>query len=120
MSAPHQPAGRLISRERCDYLLPTVVYSKSPDAAVTKKEYMFPFATVVECPQPQMIGAIGPTLVATGLTNDPAFRRSLLDAGHIDRLNLGPIPTTRLNWFQPHEGNIVDFLYRARAFQMSS
>jgi hypothetical protein len=31
----------------------------------------------------------------------------------------GPIPTTRLNWFQPHEGNIVDFLYRARAFQMA-
>jgi hypothetical protein len=58
--------------------------------------------------------------VATGLTNDQSFRRALLDAQHIDRLNLGPIPTTRLNWFQPHEGNIVDFLYRARALQMSS
>jgi len=22
-----------------------------------------------------------------------------------------------LNWLQPHEGNIVDFLFRARAFQ---
>jgi hypothetical protein len=119
MSAPHQPNGRLDSRERCDYLLPTVVYCASPGASMARKEYMFPFTTVVECPQSQMIEAIGPTLVATGLTHDPAFRRALLDAGHIDRLNLGPVPTTRLNWFQPHEGNIVDFLYRARAFQLA-
>ena len=31
---------------------------------------------------------------------------------HIDRLNLGPMPTMKLNWLQPHEGNIVDFLFR--------
>jgi hypothetical protein len=119
MSAPHQPGGRLVSLERCDYLLPTIVFCRSADAAMARKEYMFPFATVVECPQAEMLDGIGSTLVATGLTNDPAFRRALLDAEHIDRLNLGPIPTTRLNWFQPHEGNIVDFLYRARAFQMA-
>jgi hypothetical protein len=23
----------------------------------------------------------------------------------------------KLNWLQPHEGSIVDFLFRARAFQ---
>ena len=38
-------------------------------------------------------------------------------AVHIDRLNLGPVPTTQLNWLQPHEGNLIDFLFRARAFQ---
>jgi acyl-CoA reductase-like NAD-dependent aldehyde dehydrogenase len=119
MSARHQPGGRLVSLKRCDYLLPTIVFCRSAGAMMTKKEYMFPFATVVECPQAEMLNGIGPTLVATGLTSDPAFRRALLDADHIDRLNLGPIPTTRLNWFQPHEGNIVDFLYRARAFQMA-
>jgi len=32
-------------------------------------------------------------------------------------LNIGPIPTIKLNWLQPHEGSIVDFLFRARAFQ---
>jgi hypothetical protein len=45
------------------------------------------------------------------------LRSQLLDAVHIDRLNLGPVPTTQLNWLQPHEGNIVEFLFRARAFQ---
>ena len=64
-----------------------------------------------------MIGAIGDTLVGTGITNDAGFRQQLLDAPNIDRLNLGPVPTISLNWLQPHEGNIVDFLYRTRAFQ---
>ena len=27
------------------------------------------------------------------------------------------MPTIKLNWLQPHEGSIVDFLFRARAFQ---
>ena len=80
---------------------------------------MFPFVAVVECPQNEMIGSIGPTLVATGITRDEAFRQSLLEATNIDRLNLGPIPTTQINWLAPHEGNIVDFLFRARAFQVA-
>jgi acyl-CoA reductase-like NAD-dependent aldehyde dehydrogenase len=112
-----RPESRWIHRERCDYLLPTAIHCESPDAAMAKKEYMFPFVTVVKCPQPQMIPKIGQTLVATAITEDAAFRRALLDARHIDRLNLGPIPTTQLNWLQPHEGNIVEFLFRARAFQ---
>jgi hypothetical protein len=78
---------------------------------------MFPFATVVECPEDQIIGAIGSTLVCSAITRNADFRRRLLDAVHIDRLNLGPVPTTQLNWLQPHEGNLVEFLYRARAFQ---
>jgi len=24
-----------------------------------------------------------------------------------------------LNWLQPHEGNIIDFLYRNRAYQVA-
>jgi hypothetical protein len=42
-----------------------------------------------------------------------------VDARNIDRLNVGPIPTCALNWLQPHEGNIIDFLFRNRAFQNS-
>jgi hypothetical protein len=84
---------------------------------VVKKEFMFPFVTVVQCPEAKMVEAIGPTLVCTALTGKPGLRRQLLDAVHVDRLNFGPVPTTRLNWMQPHEGNIVEFLFRARAFQ---
>ena len=119
-TAGHHANGRLVPRERCDYVMPTVVYCPSPDVAMAKKEYMFPFVTVVECEQSKMIGSIGPTLVATALTSDAPFQRALLDARNVDRLNLGPIPTIKLNWLQPHEGNIVDFLFRPRAFQKAS
>ena len=109
---------RLVKKERCDYLRPTVIHCDSYEASAAKKEYMFPFTTVVKCPQEKMLDAIGPTLVCSAITDDPKWRKELTDATHIDRLNLGPIPTIRLNWLQPHEGSIVDFLFRARAFQM--
>jgi acyl-CoA reductase-like NAD-dependent aldehyde dehydrogenase len=108
---------RLVKKERCDYLRPTVILCDSPEAAIAKKEYMFPFVTVVQCPQAKMLEAIGPTLVCTAITEDKKFQRELLDATHIDRLNIGAIPTIQLNWLQPHEGSIVDFLFRARALQ---
>jgi acyl-CoA reductase-like NAD-dependent aldehyde dehydrogenase len=108
---------RLVKRERCAYLRPMVIYCSSPEVAIARKEYMFPFVTVVECPQEKMLEKIGPTLVCTAITADAKFQRALTDAVHIDRLNIGPIPTIKLNWLQPHEGNIVDFLFRARAFQ---
>jgi acyl-CoA reductase-like NAD-dependent aldehyde dehydrogenase len=110
---------RLVEQERCAYLRPMIVHCASPDNAIAAKEYMFPFATVVQCPQDQMIAKIGPTLVASGITKDQKFIRQLSDATHIDRLNIGPIPTSRLNWLQPHEGNIIDFLFRSRAYQIA-
>jgi hypothetical protein len=79
---------------------------------------MFPFVSVVECPQEKMIASIGPTLVCSAISDDAKFQHALADSTHIDRLNLGPIPTTKLNWLQPHEGNIVEFLFRARALQV--
>lgn len=109
---------RLVEMERCAYLRPTIVHCQSPENQIAKKEYMFPFSTVVECPQEQMLAKIGPTLVCTGITEDPNLIQQLTDAVHVDRLNIGPIPTTRLNWLQPHEGNIIDFLFRSRAYQV--
>jgi hypothetical protein len=66
-----------------------------------------------------MLESIGPTLVCSAISEDAKWQRKLIDAIRIDRLNLGPLPTIQLNWLQPHEGNIVDFLFRARAFQHS-
>jgi acyl-CoA reductase-like NAD-dependent aldehyde dehydrogenase len=109
---------RLVEMERCGYLRPTIVHCQSPSTSIAKKEYMFPFATVVECPQDKMLESIGPTLVCTAITEDRRFQQQLTDATHIDRLNIGPIPTIKLDWLQPHEGNIVEFLFRARAYQL--
>jgi acyl-CoA reductase-like NAD-dependent aldehyde dehydrogenase len=119
-TAAYRSGKRQVKQGRADYLLPTVLHCDAPDAAAAHREYMFPFVSVVRCPQDKLLGAIGPTLVCTALTNDEALRRQLLDAVHVDRLNLGPVPTTQLNWLQPHEGNLIDFLFRARAFQSSA
>jgi acyl-CoA reductase-like NAD-dependent aldehyde dehydrogenase len=117
VTAQYRDGSRVVKDGRADYLLPTIVHCASPEAAVAKQEYMFPFATVVECPEARMVEAIGPTLVCSAITNKPELHRRLLDAVNIDRLNLGAVPTIQLNWLQPHEGNIVEFLFRARAFQ---
>lgn len=109
---------RFVEGERCGWLRPTVVHCATPEPEIAKAEYMFPFVSVVECPQERMLDAIGPTLVCSAITEDPAFQARLVDCTHIDRLNLGPIPTTKLDWLQPHEGNIIDFLYRSRALQV--
>jgi len=108
---------RAVIKERCSYLLPTVVHCESREHPIAMKEFMFPFVNVVECPQDQMLANIGQTLVCSGITEDPKFQRELLDSIQIDRLNIGAVPTTKLDWLQPHEGNIVEWLYRARAFQ---
>ena len=108
---------RLVEKERCAYLRPTVVHCESSAAGIAKDEFMFPFTTVVKCPQEQMLEQIGQTLIATAITNDEAWIRKLTDSVHIDRLNVGPIPTIKLDWLQPHEGNIVEFLFRNRAYQ---
>ena len=113
-----QYGDRLVEKELCGYIRPTIVHCKSPENAIAQKEYMFPFASVVECPEDKMLSSIGETLVCTGITKNESLRNQLIDCTEIDRLNLGPVPTTKLNWLQPHEGNIIDFLFRSRAFQV--
>ncbi len=111
---------RLVEREHCAYLRPVIAHADSPHCAIASKEFMFPMATVVQCPQDAMIAAAGPTLVCTAITNNPYWTQQLVAATSIDRLNLGPIATNRLNWLQPHEGNLIDFLFRSRAVQLSA
>ena len=113
-----QYGARLVEQERCAYLRPVVVHCESPENEIAKKEYMFPFSTVVQCPEADMLRKIGPTLVCSGITENPQLIKGLSDAIHIDRLNIGAIPTSRLNWLQPHEGSIIDFLFRSRAYQV--
>jgi acyl-CoA reductase-like NAD-dependent aldehyde dehydrogenase len=108
---------RLVEKERCAYLRPWVIHCDSSERKIANTEFMFPYVTVVKCPQNEMIGKIGQTLVCSGITNDKVWERQLIEATNIDRLNIGAIPTIKLDWLQPHEGNIVDFLFRARAFQ---
>jgi acyl-CoA reductase-like NAD-dependent aldehyde dehydrogenase len=117
VTAQYRKGPRLLDRGTYAFLLPTVVYCRSPEAPLANEEFLFPFVSIVECPQSQMLAAIGPTLVCTAITQDGTFQQELLDCPFIDRLNFGPIPTTQIDWRQPHEGNLVEFLFRQRAVQ---
>jgi acyl-CoA reductase-like NAD-dependent aldehyde dehydrogenase len=119
VTAKYRSGERLVKQERCDYLRPTVIHCTSPEPTLANTEYMFPFVSVVQCPQSEMIRKIGATLVGSAITKDAKWSQELLDAANIDRLNIGPVKTIALNWLQPHEGNIIDFLFRNRAFQNS-
>ena len=110
---------RFVEQDRCGYLRPWVVHVDSPDIPIANQEYMFPFVSVVRCPQEKMIDQMGYTLVGSAVTRDAKFQQALIAATNIDRLNLGPVPTIKLDWLQPHEGNIIEFLFRARAFQQA-
>jgi acyl-CoA reductase-like NAD-dependent aldehyde dehydrogenase len=69
-TARYRDGSRVIKQGKVDYLLPTVVHCESPEAAIAKKEYMFPFVTVVECPESKFIESVGPTLVCTAITGN--------------------------------------------------
>jgi acyl-CoA reductase-like NAD-dependent aldehyde dehydrogenase len=101
------------------YLRPTIILCDSLSHSLANREFLFPYASVVQVPQAEVLNQIGPSLVVTAITDDPGFREALLESPLIDRLNLGPIPTMRISWDQPHEGNMFEFLYRRRALEIS-
>lgn len=114
----HRGSPRLVVNGRCSYLLPTIIDCPM-DHALATKEFLFPYAAVVECPVKDIARSIGSTLVGTVITQDKQMIRELMASPDIDRLNIGAIPTCVLSWDQPHEGNLFEHLYRQRAFQMA-
>jgi acyl-CoA reductase-like NAD-dependent aldehyde dehydrogenase len=108
---------RLVEFEGGTYLLPTVIYCDDPENPLANQEYLFPFVSVLDVPAAELTDSLGPSLVVTALTGDPRLERDLLGRAEIGRLNLGPVPTSVLQWDQPHEGNIFAHLYQQRAFQ---
>lgn len=102
------------------FLLPTVIHCDSGEHPLAKREFLFPFVSLFELEQGKILETIGSSLVVTAITDDQEFVRELLRCPLIGRLNLGPIPTTQVDWDQPHEGNLFEFLYQRRAIQKTA
>jgi len=118
LTAEIRGSSRLVKRGRVAYLLPTIIWADRDTDSAALREFPFPYATVVECPQANIPQAMGPSLVVTALTRDSDFIQQLMNSPNVDRLNIGPIPTWQISWDQPHEGNLFEHLYRRRAFQI--
>jgi hypothetical protein len=110
------PHDRVVTVLGGTYLLPTVVRCDAQHP-LANREFLFPFASVVEVSADQLPSVLGPSLVVTCLSNDKRFQERFVASPLVDRLNLGPIPTTQIGWDQPHEGNLFDHLYARRAIQ---
>ena len=117
LTAQFRNGGRLVEKDGCTFLLPTIIWCEDAAHPLANTELLFPFASVVQVSQSEIIARMSQTLVLTALTDDREFIRRLLAAPNIDRLNLGPIPTGKISWDQPHEGNLFEHLYKQRAFQ---
>jgi acyl-CoA reductase-like NAD-dependent aldehyde dehydrogenase len=119
VTAAYREGDRLAVYEGCSYLLPTIVLCESAQHALANREFLFPYASLVPVQQEDIPRALGPSLVVTAITQDRALIGRLLSSPHVGRLNLGGIPTCKISWDQPHEGNLFDHLYARRAFQLA-
>ena len=117
VTARYRTGPRLVEQHGQTFLQPTLIKCDDPDHPLANTEFMFPFASILAVPQARMIEQIGESLVVSAFTDDRDWTIDLMTSTNIERLNIGPYPTTRVQWEQPHEGNLFEFLYRRRALQ---
>ncbi len=117
---PYRDGPRLVHAEGGTYLRPSIIYCDSIDHPLANREFLCPYASVVEVPQAEMLESIGPSLVVSAITTSESFRHELLMDSRIERLNIGPIPTMKISWDQPHEGNLFEFLYKRRSIGLAA
>ena len=116
VSAAVRGSDRVASAHGGNYLLPTVIRCDA-NHPLANREFLFPFASVVQVRAEDLPDCLGPSLVVTCISNDPAFRARFVASPDVDRLNFGPLSTTQIGWDQPHEGNLFEHLYARRAIQ---
>jgi hypothetical protein len=116
VSARVRGKDRVVTSFGGTYLLPTVIRCDAAHA-LANREFLFPYASVVEVPAADLPSALGPSLVVMCISGDRRFQERFVTSPLVDRLNLGAIATTQIGWDQPHEGNLFDHLYARRSIQ---
>jgi hypothetical protein len=117
VTANYRNGPRKVEFEGGVYLRPTIVQCDSFAHPLANKEYLCPYASVVTCPQSEVLEKIGYSLSVSTITKDPAFLEKIQAFPGIERLNIGPVSTMKISWDQPHEGNMFEFLYRRRSIE---
>ena len=117
VTAKYRNGPRKVEFEGGLYLRPTIVHCESFAHPLSNREFLCPYASVVQVAQADMLKQIGPSLAVTAITKDRAFVDELMRSPLIERLNVGPVSTMTISWDQPHEGNLFEFLYKRRAME---
>jgi acyl-CoA reductase-like NAD-dependent aldehyde dehydrogenase len=117
VTAKYRGGPRKMQHEGGTFLRPTIVRCDSFAHPLANKEFLCPYASVVEVPQARMLEQIGYSLAVSAITKEAAFIDALMVFPEIDRLNIGPVSTMSISWDQPHEGNMFEFLWRRRSIE---
>jgi len=117
MTAKYRGGERKVEFDGGVYVRPTIVRCDNFSHPLANKEFLCPYASVVEAPQKEVLSQIGYSLVVTAITRDPSFIAELQEFPLIDRLNIGPVSTMKISWDQPHEGNMFEFLWQRRSIE---
>ncbi|HEX5217997.1 MAG TPA: aldehyde dehydrogenase family protein [Verrucomicrobiae bacterium] len=116
-TAKYRNGARKVTLDGGVFVRPTIVHCDSFQHPLANREFLCPYASVVQVPQNEMLKHIGYTLAASVITKDPAFIDQVTAFPHIDRLNIGPVSTMKISWDQPHEGNMFEFLWQRRSIE---
>ncbi len=117
VTAKYRNGPRKVVFDGGTYLRPTIVLCDSFAHPLANREFLCPYASVVEVPQAEMLGQIGYSLAVTAITKDAAFIEQISAFPEIERLNIGPVSTMAISWDQPHEGNMFEFLWQRRSIE---
>jgi acyl-CoA reductase-like NAD-dependent aldehyde dehydrogenase len=117
VTAKYRNGSRKVEFDGGTYMRPTIVLCDSFAHPLANKEFLCPYASVVEVPQNEMLKQIGYSLAVTAIAKDKKFIEQLTEFPYIERLNIGPISTMKISWDQPHEGNMFEFLYKRRSIE---
>jgi acyl-CoA reductase-like NAD-dependent aldehyde dehydrogenase len=117
MTAKFRDGPRKVEFHGGTFLRPSIIWCSDNKHPLANREFLCPYASVVHCPQSEVLKNIGYTLACSAITKDPAFIRDLEAFTEIDRLNIGPVSTMKISWDQPHEGNMFEFLWQRRSIE---
>jgi acyl-CoA reductase-like NAD-dependent aldehyde dehydrogenase len=117
VTAKYRNGSRKVTLDGGTFVRPTIALCDSFQHPLANREFLCPYASVVQVPQSEMLKQIGYTLACSAITKDPAFIAELMAFADIDRLNIGPVSTMKISWDQPHEGNMFEFLWHRRSIE---
>lgn len=109
---------RLVRKNNTTFLRPTVLLLKdSSDQDKLFKEYPFQYCTVTEVSEEEVDDKLSETLTLSMFTNDESKVESALRDPSIEKVYASQDTTCDIDLREPHEGYLLDFLFKKKAFR---
>lgn len=113
---------RLVQKNGATFLRPTVLLLE--ENAVTEgnrlfKEYPFQYCTVTEISEDKLDDKLSDTLTLSMFTNDEEKIEAALRDPSIEKVYASQVTTCDIDLNEPHEGYLLDFLFKKKAFRPS-